>query len=514
MNIIEHENNQHTKEIDAIDKYLKRILQRFFEIENNNTKEAQEAIIVEAIGRAKRDFIQNTDYIFSLNGKTGKIVLTPSFLKGEPLIDKKTAFNKDFGNIEDTICESSDERLYDEREPLPHVHFCSDIKEIKETIDSLSKLSEIHLHNNQNLLDILTYTGTKSSIDLVYIEGLLESLKWKKQNLSLLLSKLNAMQKEYIKQMEKIPGILEQDIKQSTEKEVAKMSWVKDARLYAYSLTMHLKQQADIINALGPTAQNAAQLDSLFAQCDKLKADGEFLIPDGAFVLNSVQDSTYTSGSYTSPVGHSTVTENISFSTVIPDVSNATIKLFFRYDEGSFVKTIPLPYQTIDENGNMICIQGGWNPNGDVCIEVNYATTSNYYLQEYDGQYFGIDHTAKAIANALAAEPNHCLCHIRKQDTNTFIKSLINPSQSYFIGGQYGGLHGEYEFEDNEEMLWFNWASGEPNIDIGWKIQMNGAGLWSIVEDSNARPSVYELIPCKLSTRYTNPRIYYEIYNK
>lgn len=39
----------------------------------------------------------------------------------EPVIPiKGTAFNKDFGTAEDTVCEGNDERLYDDRPPTPH----------------------------------------------------------------------------------------------------------------------------------------------------------------------------------------------------------------------------------------------------------------------------------------------------------------------------------------------------------------------------------------------------------
>ena len=47
MNLREHENNHFTKEKNEIEKYLLRIIQRYFDIENNLTKESVEAIIIE-----------------------------------------------------------------------------------------------------------------------------------------------------------------------------------------------------------------------------------------------------------------------------------------------------------------------------------------------------------------------------------------------------------------------------------------------------------------------------------
>ena len=45
----------------------------------------------------------------------------------EPLITKKTAFNKDFGSAIGTVCEGNDSRLSDSREPLAHTHAITDV---------------------------------------------------------------------------------------------------------------------------------------------------------------------------------------------------------------------------------------------------------------------------------------------------------------------------------------------------------------------------------------------------
>lgn len=45
----------------------------------------------------------------------------------EPLITKKTAFNKDFGSTAGTVCEGNDSRLSDSREPLAHTHEMTDV---------------------------------------------------------------------------------------------------------------------------------------------------------------------------------------------------------------------------------------------------------------------------------------------------------------------------------------------------------------------------------------------------
>ena len=45
----------------------------------------------------------------------------------EPLITKKTAFNKNFGSTAGTVCEGNDSRLSDSREPLAHTHEMTDV---------------------------------------------------------------------------------------------------------------------------------------------------------------------------------------------------------------------------------------------------------------------------------------------------------------------------------------------------------------------------------------------------
>lgn len=45
----------------------------------------------------------------------------------EPVVIKKTAFNKDFGTVSGTVCEGDDSRLNNDRNPLAHTHELVDI---------------------------------------------------------------------------------------------------------------------------------------------------------------------------------------------------------------------------------------------------------------------------------------------------------------------------------------------------------------------------------------------------
>ena len=59
----------------------------------------------------------------------------------EPAFEKNTAFNKNFGDEENTVCEGDDTRLSDARTPLSHTHI-----EIDNRIDVIeSKIDVIGL---------------------------------------------------------------------------------------------------------------------------------------------------------------------------------------------------------------------------------------------------------------------------------------------------------------------------------------------------------------------------------
>lgn len=56
--------------------------------------------------------------VLSVNAKTGAVVLNASDVGAEPAITSKgTAFNKNFGDTEDTVCEGNDTRLSNARTP-------------------------------------------------------------------------------------------------------------------------------------------------------------------------------------------------------------------------------------------------------------------------------------------------------------------------------------------------------------------------------------------------------------
>lgn len=176
MNLQEHDDNNYTKQQSDVESYLKRVIQRYFELENNYTETKIEAIIVESITRLKRELLDEKGYIFALNNKTGHITLNIQDIGGESAFGKNNAFNKEFCpdgiDTPDTIAMGNDIRLDDDREPIQHNHLITDINKLRKTLDEilLSFHDGTHYHNNKSLLDMLKYSGTLAEIDLVIIE--------------------------------------------------------------------------------------------------------------------------------------------------------------------------------------------------------------------------------------------------------------------------------------------------------------------------------------------------------
>lgn len=174
--MLEKKNNYYVKELDNIERYLLRIVKRYFDIEELNNKDTINAIITEAMNRYKNTIIYERSGVDALNDKAGIVNINIHSLGGEKAFDKKTAFNKDFGTEADTICEGDDPRLSDKREPTPHNHLIKDVNQLREILDALKK--EItkyskHLHTNLQVLDKIIYTGTREQIDLIELEQLM-----------------------------------------------------------------------------------------------------------------------------------------------------------------------------------------------------------------------------------------------------------------------------------------------------------------------------------------------------
>ena len=241
MNIKEYDNNIIIKEKTNIEKYLLRIIQRYFDIENNYTKESIEEMIIESLTRFKQFITIETGFIFSLNKKTGHLVLSIRDFGGQPRFNKKTAFNKNFGITDNTILMGNSPRLSDKRQPLYHNHVISDVDELIEALNLSNCGSESHLHTNEETIDILRYTGTRVEIDLIFIEFLETSLQQYYENLefhqreckSILESSIESISNLLIKVKQYLEVI--QDIINNID------SWVPSSNLYTDESIARLK---------------------------------------------------------------------------------------------------------------------------------------------------------------------------------------------------------------------------------------------------------------------------------
>lgn len=84
--------------------------------------------------------------------------LTTELASKEPVIDKNTAFNKDFGNTAGSVCEGNDTRLSDPRTPLSHTHSLNDISDLTGFTGSISIITSVNFANQ-------TVTTTTLTID-------------------------------------------------------------------------------------------------------------------------------------------------------------------------------------------------------------------------------------------------------------------------------------------------------------------------------------------------------------
>lgn len=124
MKLSQNKENVFVKGLDNVDAQILTIVKRYFENNPEELLSSIDGIITEVLRRVKEDLLKGTlaVSVTSVNGKFGQVELNAQDVLAEPVINKNTAFNKDFGTIKDTICEGSDPRLSDSRTPLEHKH--------------------------------------------------------------------------------------------------------------------------------------------------------------------------------------------------------------------------------------------------------------------------------------------------------------------------------------------------------------------------------------------------------
>ena len=192
------DDNYYIKEYDNIERYLLRIIKRYFDLEELNSMESINAIISEAINRYKASLIYKPKDVLTLNNKYGIVNFDLNDVNGELKFSKANAFNKDFGNEEDTICEGNDPRLSDDREPTEHHHKMEDVIGLIEALENLNRnlsIYKYHYHKNRAVLDKIIYSNA-GPLDLkkletlwFIVEGIINNIRSDIQTLKILFNK-------------------------------------------------------------------------------------------------------------------------------------------------------------------------------------------------------------------------------------------------------------------------------------------------------------------------------------
>lgn len=288
--INEHQDNHFIKEQDKVEKYLLRIIQRYFDIEHNFTKESIEAMIIESLTRFKQMMISEKGFIFSLNKQTGNLSLTIRDFGGEHAFTKKTAFNKNFGTADNTICEGNDSRLLNDREPIEHVHEFKDINNLTKELEKINLTSGLHSHKNKNVLDLLRYSGTQTQIDLAVLEYLQKEIDEYIKNLNGYNEEINIIHEKdiniislYLLQLKQILADLNLIINLAND-------WLQKAYKYTDNNVQNLKDNTALSLSRYLTKEKMYETLKFLNDSYQLISDGEIPIVDGSTTFTAIQE--------------------------------------------------------------------------------------------------------------------------------------------------------------------------------------------------------------------------------
>lgn len=167
MNISQTGDSVFTKQLNKHEADALASVKRYLEYDRGNKAiDSIDEIVLECLRRIKEEVLSGALVlsVTTINGKTGKVELTPEDIKAEPKITKNTAFNKNFGNEKDTVCQGNDKRLFDKREPLDHKHkeYYSN-NNIGEAIEDFLKSKGIEFSDDGNCITFMRDIILKNS---------------------------------------------------------------------------------------------------------------------------------------------------------------------------------------------------------------------------------------------------------------------------------------------------------------------------------------------------------------
>ena len=511
MNLKEHENNQFTKEQDKIEKYLLRIIQRYFDIENNYTKETIENMIIESLTRFKRDLIREKGFLFALNRKTGHITLTIQDFEGEYAFDKNTAFNKNFGVDSDTICQGNDSRLINAREALAHTHIIADMKSLENKLNGIKVPEGLHLHSNKNILDILTYTGSRVQIDLILLEYLENAINEYYKNLEYYQRELKSTKNKNIEditfEFNKISQVLQnaKDILDGTS------GWLQSAYDYTNQQVAVLKTKTtiDLIKYL--PKEQAQSLKELYSKIFFTVIDGEILLDNGPItcISNNIDETN---------INEQRTVYHQFTNYVLDEIQNIRVKLYFRYESNGNTINTQLPFVFKTDDGRHIYVYGEYTDSGQITVKSNCViiipatvTSDNFY----DDQTVIICNDSSIdmfYFTTIKLKNMDCtICKIDSSEKDLFVNGLLTTGKEYLIDGERSFIDNQYYDSNGNVMTYFNWTDNNPDMSEPTINIVTSNGKWKSVSCANEYGYVAEYKVKRLSDYFNNPRIYYQV---
>lgn len=457
MSIKENDNQIYTKYYDdPITNYLRNIIQRYFEIEYDNSLEKRETLIIQAYTRLKEILnAEISDFIICINEKSGSISLSIQDLNGEPKIEKNTAFNKSFdsytnktvtlynnetktynhygNNIANRIVEGNDDRLVDARTPLNHVHEILEIENLEDFLNEHQiNPNATHLHKNKHVLDLITYTGSQIKIDLV----LLEELKNKVDQTVIMFGEtdesVNNSYKKYINQLKDILLPVQNRLSKMQDKIDEWINFYNDSTLYSDKRVINYTNQISIFLNNYLTKKEFNILNKTISDAIKILDTGYINFSNTRFLLDKkesviinqdINDYRVRTDGYTLIALKNNLQKKIpnNISSKIQDnnINNALCRVLFEYDKNGkhFCDELPQIYQVNDSKNSYIYIYSDTDSNNNINIYLKRLSYIPVYL--YNSFIF----YARVVDNENNIGNYNSIC-LENVDSNTKYTSI------------------------------------------------------------------------------------------
>lgn len=549
MNIQENDKNIYTKERSELERYLMRIIQRYFDMQNTETQNSIEAIIVESLTRMKRDILHERSFVFSVNGVAGHLVINADFVSAEPAFYKNTAFNKDFGVMLGTICSGDDYRLSNDRPPLQHNHsqYTNFIDKLGipivdsqgrvlqtttpgQTLGDLLRIGDVtsnadfHSHlNYDSVLKRLKYTGSRTEIDLAYLDVL-------KANLRNKLDSADSFQNNLDSQVENALSGLQvgMDRSQALYEQSCRLAqippgWYEDSITYTNEVIVRtIRYCQDYIDSLVTQSEfNTFVANTSIKYINAIEA-GDIEVQDSDYVDN---------------VSPTLITSKFTLPIAIPDTSNGTmvskidayLSCNILVGEDKKRVNIPLPIIQKQSDGSIVYIHCQWDSNnasiiGEIIIPITEdVQESNIYDESRIIKIYNEKLTLNEMDTFSRLHPVE-LCLIDCQEKLDFIGNFLSPDEEYCVNGKnfyiendttYSGWYGKI---DNKKvpLVFFN-TEGQILFEIDFPSCMLISGsdkkmIPGVLIDSPSFKFIYEYRPFHLTKYFDSPSFSYIIY--